>query len=360
MYVEPETPDQELEEFETLQRHLLAEFEAEESGHPLMRLFRLPLGILDALGRQANGPAIALARAAGYGSENDLTNIIFYFRHPEAIGRRIQPHETELKRSWLEIRDTIVRPALKPAAVPASTPRSGTISAANLTWYGPGSATPELMAFMRAVFERHMSTSKGTFVDTLPASALGPIEGDFVAKKEAADAAKRLLGAARAELAAAGPADRIRIGLTSAYRSAWRQFEIWQGKGRKGGGGFPYYYAESAAARQSFGDPHGPQAVAHLTALMRKFIAAPGYSNHQDGLALDLGTGRAKSGGLRRIKKSDWFHGWLTDNAHRFGFEAYPAEAWHWVYRGPSAHEHEDESEIEEFEGDEQEGRLID
>ncbi|GAA3942805.1 D-alanyl-D-alanine carboxypeptidase family protein [Actinoplanes auranticolor] len=338
--------------FEAMRDHLQGEIEEESSDHPLMRLFRLPTRVMDALAGQAWGSAIALARAAGYDSENDLTNIVFYFRHPEAAGRKIQRHETDLTRSWLEIRDTIVRPALR-AAPATGAPAHGKISAAGLAWYGPGTATPELMAFMRAVFERHMATSKGSFVDSLPGDTLGRVD-KMRLRADAAEAAQRMLDAARAALAAAGLAGRTRIGLTSAYRSAWRQFEIWQGKDGKGKRGFPYYYAESAADRRATGDPHGPQSVEILTKLMRKYIAAPGYSNHQDGLAVDLGTGSGPSGGLRRIKRTDWFHRWLSDNAATYHFEPYPAEAWHWVYRGSANQLSEDE-----FEGDEGEGRLF-
>jgi LAS superfamily LD-carboxypeptidase LdcB len=49
--------------------------------------------------------------------------------------------------------------------------------------------------------------------------------------------------------------------------------------------------------------------------------ARPGYSNHQNGIALDLSTG----GGV---------YSWLAGNAHKFGFvRTVPTEAWHWEYR---------------------------
>jgi hypothetical protein len=43
---------------------------------------------------------------------NELTNLVFFARHPEMNERKIQPDETALAEEWLEIRDTIVRPAL--------------------------------------------------------------------------------------------------------------------------------------------------------------------------------------------------------------------------------------------------------
>lgn len=48
--------------------------------------------------------------------------------------------------------------------------------------------------------------------------------------------------------------------------------------------------------------------------------ARPGYSNHQNGRALDLAT-------------SDW--SWVRSNAPKFGFRAtVPSERWHWEFNG--------------------------
>lgn len=352
-YVEPEVADDELTLFETMRQHLLAELDAgaeeyegpsdEQGTYPLSRLFRLPLAAFDALARGAYGTVVALAGAAGYRSVNDLTNIIFYFRHPDIVGRKIRSDEPELRRSWLEIRDTIVVPALRSTATPSHTAPSGrtSLSAENLSWYGPGTATPELMAFMRAVYDRHVARSKGPFVDTLPDSALARIEGHHSAQVAAAQAAIRLLAAARADLRAAGREGREQVGITSAYRSARRQFEIWQGKGGGGKRGFPFYYRATEKARSRFADPHGPEAVAYLASVMAKWIAAPGYSNHQDGLAIDFGAGRAGAKGLRKIGTGDWFHGWLVRNARRFGYQPYEQEPWHWIYRPDTVQEAE-------------------
>ena len=53
---------------------------------------------------------------------------------------------------------------------------------------------------------------------------------------------------------------------------------------------------------------------------MGAYVAAPGYSNHQDGLALDLGTRKGK-GGLIKLYKGSWFHNWLKANARTYQFE---------------------------------------
>lgn len=54
--------------------------------------------------------------------------------------------------------------------------------------------------------------------------------------------------------------------------------------------------------------------------------APPGYSNHQNGLALDLNT---SDGGV---------YSWLSRNASRFGFRrTVPSEEWHWEHNGTRA-----------------------
>lgn len=50
--------------------------------------------------------------------------------------------------------------------------------------------------------------------------------------------------------------------------------------------------------------------------------ARPGYSNHQDGKALDLNT------------RDPGVYAWLTRNGARFGFKrTVPSERWHWEKR---------------------------
>jgi LAS superfamily LD-carboxypeptidase LdcB len=58
--------------------------------------------------------------------------------------------------------------------------------------------------------------------------------------------------------------------------------------------------------------------------------ARPGYSNHQNGIAVDIPVGA--------LKFKSPIYRWLTDNAARFGFSNTEGrnakEAWHWVYDG--------------------------
>jgi len=79
----------------------------------------------------ALGTAAATAMAAGERNENTLANLVFAARHPELGGRPIRSGETDLAREWIQIRDTLVRPALRglgtpPAAASTGQPRSTT------------------------------------------------------------------------------------------------------------------------------------------------------------------------------------------------------------------------------------------
>jgi LAS superfamily LD-carboxypeptidase LdcB len=204
------------------------------------------------------------------------------------------------------------------------------IPSSGLEWPG---ASADQLAFMRAVYERHVERQKaagGTFTGDLPKSQLETIEGRHEARKDAARAARALLAEARAALAAEGLASRVHIGIVSAYRSAGLQFQIWQGKGRQGG--FPYYYRQLLKKGRLRPGDYGPQAVDVTAREIAQWVAAPGYSNHQDGLAIDFAIGEVGRG-LGKIGPRAWLYRWLTANARRFGFHPYAKEAWHWTYR---------------------------
>jgi hypothetical protein len=61
---------------------------------------------------------------AGRRDVNELTNLVFYARHPEMTGRKIRPQQRGLVREWLSIRDRLVRPAIA-AATPSTVPAPG-------------------------------------------------------------------------------------------------------------------------------------------------------------------------------------------------------------------------------------------
>jgi outer membrane protein OmpA-like peptidoglycan-associated protein len=320
---------------------------AEESAetHPLMQYLPLPIGVVVALGRGLTPLAVRLAAAAGTTDVTQLTNIVFYFRHPEMIGRKIEPDQRQLAAEWIAIRDDVVKPALHsmsssttpstPARKPTTSgvvERRAALSSANLTW--PGHSAEEL-AFMRAVYDRQAERSRGDFVADLPSSALSKVDG-YQARHDAAEAAARLLAEARVALVRDHP--NVRIGIISAYRPASRQFTIWQGRDPSGdnkGSGFPYYYSQAIEQGIVRAGDYSSAAVDKVARYFGKYIASPGYSNHQDGLALDFGTAEAGRH-LRRLSSTSWFHGWLTRNGSRFRFEPLASEAWHWTYRPPA------------------------
>jgi hypothetical protein len=69
--------------------------------------------------------AVKRAVANGQRDENALTNLIFFARHPERQGRKLQRSERGfalLSREWIDIRNRVVRPLLAAAGVPLCMP----------------------------------------------------------------------------------------------------------------------------------------------------------------------------------------------------------------------------------------------
>lgn len=71
--------------------------------------------VMEALSNGLWPSAVRLAISAGQRDQNALTNLVFFARHPEHAGRPLtqgEPNFARLSREWLDIRDTLVRPAL--------------------------------------------------------------------------------------------------------------------------------------------------------------------------------------------------------------------------------------------------------
>lgn len=209
------------------------------------------------------------------------------------------------------------------------------IPASRLKW---PTASLEQLQFMRAVYDAHIAISNKMrkFLPSLKKSQLSKIEGYWL-QKDAANAIKILLQAVRNDIKKTN--QNIQIKITSGYRSANRQFFLWNKN-------FLSYYVITQRERAAMpGGIHGTQARIHLTDFTRKRIAAPGYSRHQSGIAVDLLSSESKNGinlkissfpsNIKNWKKS-WFWHWLENNAATYGFyqNTKIKEPWHWVYRG--------------------------
>lgn len=94
-------------------------------------------------------------------------------------------------------------------------------------------------------------------------------------------------------------------------------------------GKYKQMLAAARAAGVSLSSTSGFRTHAQQAALFRRYgagrAARPGYSNHQQGLSMDIGG--VRSYGTRAYK-------WLQANAGRFGFvNDVRGEYWHWTYR---------------------------
>jgi hypothetical protein len=218
------------------------------------------------------------------------------------------------------------------------------------TWSG----NAEQIHFRHRVLEAHIKRTarkkkmNGPQRD-LRDDELAAIPGSRIqTKAETAAAAGRLLSAARADLIkarASGDADALRthdIDVANAYRSGATQYASWMSK-------FKRYYNLSQAARAGLaGGPHSAAAVIYMLNPegpdgfgLPWRLAAPGFSAHQSGTAVDFSQDRPEKYRVsintdkreRRKWRATWFHHWLTRNAARFGFKPLKSEEWHWEYR---------------------------
>jgi LAS superfamily LD-carboxypeptidase LdcB len=223
------------------------------------------------------------------------------------------------------------------------------------------SGSAEQIDFRSRVLAAHIANSSGRKqpLRDLRDDELEKIPGTAIkTKTETARAAGRLLAAARTDLAAAkaqGDADALRttgIGVGSGYRDSADQRHKWLSY-------FQGYYNRTRAAREQLaGGPHSKAAVDYLLRPesqggfgLAGRIAAPGFSNHQNGIAIDFIQKRTSlpvaidtSKANRSRWSKTWFHGWLKRNAATHGFVPYAKEEWHWEYKPNGALAREDEA----------------
>jgi len=115
---------------------IASEVAAPQDGAGLFSFLGFPQSVLNAVRGGLESVAIKLAVAFGHRDEQQLTDLVFFARHPERQGRRLgqgEPDFPQLGREWSQIRDLLVRPSLRGAA-----PAGGTTAAAppKPSWVG--------------------------------------------------------------------------------------------------------------------------------------------------------------------------------------------------------------------------------
>ncbi len=210
----------------------------------------------------------------------------------------------------------------------AGAPETSLPPACWLRW--PGSA-PEQRAFMMRVYDvqRWRAAQKRPPVSV--AGGIAAIEGESTARSDAAKACRALLAAARAAKPAKGD-----LQVVFGYRSPETQLELWEYH-------FPSRYRETARQRASLpGGEHGPEAVLAVATLYAGRTASPGYSLHNQGIAIDFacvtnkGVFVGPTGKYLSAWKASWCFRWLERHARTFGFAQNRTmdEPWHWEFEG--------------------------
>ena len=214
-----------------------------------------------------------------------------------------------------------------------------TLPASGLTWPG---ASAEQLRFMQRVYDINLQRNVASgrpFVADVSNADLGTIEGRYLARTAAAADCVRLLAAVRRDII--NQNRPVQVGLTSAYRSASEQFRLWQQYFTEPNG----YYERTATQRRNQPDGEHSEAAAQQTAaFVRGRIGTPGFSNHNNGLAVDFlnvvnGSNvpnRTTDAATQQWRQS-WFWDWLVANAQTYNFYQNTAinEPWHWEYRAP-------------------------
>ncbi|MFL6255094.1 MAG: D-alanyl-D-alanine carboxypeptidase family protein [Pyrinomonadaceae bacterium] len=204
----------------------------------------------------------------------------------------------------------------------------------------PGDATRN--DFMRKVHDAQVQRAldRGReFFPGLPEDQLGAVESGYKMRRDAAGQCRLLLEQARSDLKRQqeeGIREALEvsdIGVFSAYRSFERDRAAWLNAFEK------HFKATKNERAGLEGGEYGDQAVELMVNVMRKFKAAPGFSRHTSGVAVDFRTTEgnvtldADSDQNERWKKS-WLYKWLVKNAKKFKFKPLATEAWHWDYEG--------------------------
>lgn len=143
--------------FEIMERPFadVSVIESSDSEHEF-NLSIFPNSVLNALRNGLEMPALKLAIVFGYRDENQLTNLVFFVRHPERFGRDItkgEPGYSSLVREWISIRDSIVRPLLQ-SSQDTQRPSAGTAPSGG----GGSVTTPDIVRVRGIEIERQIAS----------------------------------------------------------------------------------------------------------------------------------------------------------------------------------------------------------
>ena len=194
--------------------------------------------------------------------------------------------------------------------------------------------------FKAAVLARQIEIAisrGGHHYPPVPNGELAAVDGNVEHKmrKKAAAKCDALLAKARADLKAQ-VLKGVSIGVASAYRPYEHDRKLWNTYFIK------YYQATARLRGKLSGGPHGDEAIDRLARYIRGKKAAPGFSNHSNGKAVDFTTrgnkatlGPNTSDPSRAAWRKSWFHKWLAGekNAAAFGFKPLATEEWHWDFQ---------------------------
>src|SRR5207253_2041399 len=97
------------------------------------------------------------------------------------------------------------------------------------------------------------------------------------------------------------------------------------------------------------GEPHGWKDVEQTVAYVAKRKAAPGFSNHTNGIAVDFFTVedgktlQAETGNSEKQLQAlngrwarSWLYRWLQAHKREYGIDRIDTEAWHWEFTLPA------------------------
>jgi LAS superfamily LD-carboxypeptidase LdcB len=231
-------------------------------------------------------------------------------------------------------------------------------------------ANPAFLAFEAAVLGSHLKrashNSKKHRAGNIPASELEVVEDGRKLRKPFAATCRKLLKEARADLAAEKatfhkktknereaekqafgkggrtPAVEVKsIGISSAYRSIEYDSALWHSYFEQKF--YPQLYAQLRHLSCWDGGEYGGNAVRLMVDQISPQKAAPGYSNHSRGIAVDFFTVEAgvlveaKVGkNLSRVNQrweKTWLYRWLEAHKAEYKIERISTEAWHWEFQ---------------------------